>query len=683
MQFLAPLFWLASIALAVPIVLHLTRKEVKRPTLFSSLMFLRRIPVQEVRRRRIRELPLLLLRCLALLLLVAAFAQPVIQSAWLDSMSTPDGRSVLILIDNSMSSSSESNWGRAITAANDLVDGLSERDQAAIVRFGDTAEMVSNWEGRQSVLRVAVAKGLEPGFGGTSYQEGLRLALRVLDEASNPEKELVLISDLQANGLDLSSGERLAIPEEVSLKILDVGASDTNLYVGDLLLNRDAFGPDYPFSLQVNVVSSPPLQGEQEVSLFLDGEMIDRRVCLLQEDGRCAVQFEGFALPPGISKGRVVIDGNDAFPADDVSYFVLERREPFVVHLVQKQRNAPPYFEEALASGLNLPFQLKTSSVIPPLSVSESPVLVVDNMPLDRRADRLRDYLEQGGGIILCPGRDIAAGDFNRVLESIVPLSLGSREFAHSRDLPFVSINEANWEHPVFSPFARNGGAALSEVRFFGYWSIVNISTARVLARFTTGHPALVESAVGEGRLFLFAGSLGRVWTDFPLKNSYLPFWQRLVEYAADWQRRPAMSSVNDLLPRPQDALGSGQDEGRWEVLDPNGQRLFSLSEATPEYVELKLPGYYEIRRDRKSDWVAVNTHRLESEVGRMPEQELMAALESLRTVREEVGPAQNRPEAVTPEHSLWLFLLLAVVGVLMAEAWLANQFAGRKRAQV
>ena len=142
------------------------------------------------------------------------------------------------------------------------------------------------------------------------------------------------------------------------------------------------------------------------------------------------------------------------------------------------------------------------------------------------------------------------------------------------------------------------------------------------------------------------------------------------------------MSSVNDLLARPQEEVGSAQDGGRWEVLDPRGQRLFSLSEAPPEYVELRVPGYYEIRRDRKSDWVAVNTRRLESEVGRMPEQELMAALESLRTVQEEVGPAQDRPEAIAPEHSLWLFLLLAVVLVLMAEAWLANQFAGRQRAR-
>ena len=66
MQLLAPLFLVGSIALAVPIILHLTRKHVNRPVEFPSLMFLQRVPVREMRKRRIRELPLLLLRCLAI-----------------------------------------------------------------------------------------------------------------------------------------------------------------------------------------------------------------------------------------------------------------------------------------------------------------------------------------------------------------------------------------------------------------------------------------------------------------------------------------------------------------------------------------------------------------------------------------------------------------------------------------
>ena len=43
---------------------------------FPSLMFVRRIPYQTVRRRKIRDLALLLVRLTALALIIAAFARP-------------------------------------------------------------------------------------------------------------------------------------------------------------------------------------------------------------------------------------------------------------------------------------------------------------------------------------------------------------------------------------------------------------------------------------------------------------------------------------------------------------------------------------------------------------------------------------------------------------------------------
>ena len=59
MAFLAPLFFIALATFAIPIVIHLTQRERKQIIEFPSLMFLQRIPYQSVRRRRIRDWPLL------------------------------------------------------------------------------------------------------------------------------------------------------------------------------------------------------------------------------------------------------------------------------------------------------------------------------------------------------------------------------------------------------------------------------------------------------------------------------------------------------------------------------------------------------------------------------------------------------------------------------------------------
>ena len=79
MSFLAPLFLLGLAALAVPVLIHLIQRERKNVVQFPSLMFLQRIPYQSVRRRRIRNWPLLLLRLAALALIVAAFARPFLR----------------------------------------------------------------------------------------------------------------------------------------------------------------------------------------------------------------------------------------------------------------------------------------------------------------------------------------------------------------------------------------------------------------------------------------------------------------------------------------------------------------------------------------------------------------------------------------------------------------------------
>src|SRR5947199_15408 len=75
MGFVAPLLFAGLVAVAIPIFIHLIQRERKRVVEFPSLMFLRRIPYQSVRRRRIRHWPLLLLRLAGSLLAESALAR--------------------------------------------------------------------------------------------------------------------------------------------------------------------------------------------------------------------------------------------------------------------------------------------------------------------------------------------------------------------------------------------------------------------------------------------------------------------------------------------------------------------------------------------------------------------------------------------------------------------------------
>src|ERR1700730_4218396 len=102
MSFLAPAFFAALAAIAIPVIIHLINRERKVVIEFPSLMFLRRIPYKSVRPQKIRHLLLLLLRCFALALLVAAFARPFFEKKKAPISST-GAREVVILLDRSAS----------------------------------------------------------------------------------------------------------------------------------------------------------------------------------------------------------------------------------------------------------------------------------------------------------------------------------------------------------------------------------------------------------------------------------------------------------------------------------------------------------------------------------------------------------------------------------------------------
>src|SRR5678816_973754 len=99
-SFLSPLFFAGLAAIAVPVLVHLIQRERKRVVEFPSLMFVRRIPYQSVRRRRIRHWALLLMRAAAIALIVAAFARPFLpQSAAAQTAALGGTRELVIVLD--------------------------------------------------------------------------------------------------------------------------------------------------------------------------------------------------------------------------------------------------------------------------------------------------------------------------------------------------------------------------------------------------------------------------------------------------------------------------------------------------------------------------------------------------------------------------------------------------------
>src|ERR1044071_5628178 len=217
MGFVAPLVLAGLAALAIPVLIHLIQRERKRVVEFPSLMFLRRIPYQSVRRRRIRDWTLLLMRLAALALIVTAFSRPFFRRDSLSAATQQGAREAVILLDTSYSMDYGDRWSKAQAAARDAINGLSAGDKASLVYFSQGAQVAVRSAADKGRLTSAVA-GAKTGPAATRFAPALKLASSLLAESALPRREVILISDFQRRGWEQTPGrDDVKLPDRTTV----------------------------------------------------------------------------------------------------------------------------------------------------------------------------------------------------------------------------------------------------------------------------------------------------------------------------------------------------------------------------------------------------------------------------------------------------------------------------------
>src|SRR5829696_5642252 len=259
MGFVTPLVLLGLGALSIPVLIHLIQRERKRVVEFPSLMFLRRIPYQSVRRRHIRDWLLLLMRLAALALIVLAFARPFFKRSELAAAAQNGAREAVILVDASYSMEYGDRWTKAKAAASDAIRGLGPGDRASLVLFSSGADVAVRSAGDRGRLESGLASAAT-GPGATRYAPALKLASSLLGESALPRREIILISDFQRRGWEQTPGrDDVKLPERTTLTPVSVAGGETsNLSATAVSLQRTRFENHDRVAVTAGVVNHGP-----------------------------------------------------------------------------------------------------------------------------------------------------------------------------------------------------------------------------------------------------------------------------------------------------------------------------------------------------------------------------------------------------------------------------------------
>ena len=733
LSLLAPLFLAGLAALAVPLWIHLTagqRRDVRR---FPSLKFLTRVPYRQVRRRRLRHRFLLALRALAMGLLVLAFARPLVGGGGRSEVASEPGREVVVALDRSYSMTYGDTWERAVEATRDILGGLRPGDRVALLTFAEEARVAVPPTADFSAV-VDVLLAATPGAGSTRFAPALRLADRYLLDSSAAERQVVLVSDLQANAWDLRAAGRYqtssgaatlgtaTLSPGVRLTTVDLSTAEP---LNVLIASVEARAVDNAGVAQVVIEArlvnrgATPASG-LPVTLTLDGQEVASEIVDLPPAAGEIVRLGPIAQPAAVARATVRIR-HDQLTADDTFHLTVAA-EPALQVLLLEAPNARPEASLYLRRALTISPGESSGRSPAASDLVERAAFEITALPVDRlgreaveaaavvilhdspwptgaAARALVEHVGAGGGLWMIlggrsgePAGTVPAAGSGAAGSSPGSLLLpGSWSAAVDRlQRHGVSLATIDYDHPAFAVFAGAGDGNLTGPRFYRYRPISiadGAATAAVVARYTDGAVALAERRYGSGRVLLWGSPFDNRWSNLPLQPVFLPFVHQVCRYLGGRQARVPWRRVGEVLDLRQGLGSEPSAAGLFsaeavEVVAPSGRRETIEPGGEAALVRLSEAGFYELHAalDGSVLPVAVNVDRTESDLTPLDAAAFVAASTTLPDGGSAAAAAgglrlETRQQRERRQGAWWT-LLLCVLLLLTAESLWSNRAA-------
>ncbi len=624
MSFLGPALLIGLLAAAIPPILHLIHRRKAEVVRFPALEFILRSNRKTKRRFRMKQLLLMLLRCLLLAALAFALARPYVQHgpAAAAVAGSTGGTSVLV-IDASypmgFDLEGETLLERSRLMAKELLDQL--RGQSAVVIAGDRIEVPIGevTQDVASVRKAVDAAKLSPRSG--HLGEAVARAYELL--ADLPGKRRVVV-------LTTPAGAASALPAPppatsgVGIELVAVDVSE-----GAKVPNRSV--------LDVKLRPAPEMgvgqwRVDARVGNYAD-EAVRRLPLHLEVDGEIAVR--GFLdLGPGgegmktfyarleakkATPAAVVVQG-DALKVDDRRDFWLQPAPRLRVLAVNGDPRPIPYrdelfyLERALApstsAGARVELTISASDTLDRHSFDDFDVVLMANVRAvdEGWAKRLEGFVRGGGGLFISMGDRVDRRFANRHFARLLPRTLrdvrqagDAAASAEGGDRRSARLGAFDRNHPILRPFSDPASSSLGGTRVRRYMLLDPAPDAggEVVIALDEGAPYLLARRVERGRVIMLTGTLDRDWGDLPIRADFVPLLQQVLRYLT---RVAEVDTAPVLVGRPAPVPVEDPRVRRVQVKTPAGA-LHSVErprDADEAWVFAKTlrPGHYQVEPD-------------------------------------------------------------------------------------
>lgn len=599
-SFLAGAFAAAgAIAALGPVAIHLLNRRRYTTISWAAMDLLREASLRRQRSLRLRDLLLLTLRVLAVLMFGLALARPYFSSS---GRAAERGQSVhaVIVIDNSLSMSygelGQTLLDQARAQAADFLEQLPEGSRISILPLCgprdtfDSELLPAAPDARDVLGRIEPQDRM--GTVGEAIDLARAACLRVPEL---PAKRIVFFSDMQRTSWS-AEGLQAALRALPEFQVVPVQASRfENAWVAELRLQDDVADPHSESVLLATVrYDGPAARDGVEAVLEVDGATVASQIVDLVPGQARELRFAHQFPVPTQADGQAVVPVSlsltpDRLPADDARFLAVPVLTSAPVVFVDQLGAAE---ESPRANRFGETYHLRR--LLGPATGSGSPSaspgvrhLTIDQLdrnvlqdarlvviagvagPVDA-APLLREYVEQGGQLLVAAGGDFSPAAWNKAAwqegQTLLPGPLAPEFVGQLPDSgqgelqPFL-LSTASMADDFFSvagaardelddlyrtplffravevrldaapPGAATDATATQEKPDWLRWASASTGGAaagtgipRVLASFSNRLPFLVEQRIGKGYVLLATSGVSSQWNNLPRTNAILMF---------------------------------------------------------------------------------------------------------------------------------------------------------------
>ena len=758
-SFLNPFMpWLGIAAISSPIIIHLLNKRRYKIINWAAMDFLFEADKKNRRRVRLENFILLLLRCIAMLLIGLFLSRLFLPTSLTKAFSNTQKFEHIILLDDSMSQrvrvDNVEMIDRSKAAIKQLIDqaAANNRDDwitvmlTSQVQGGENKRFIDNEPIVEEKLSSLLKRidSIEATDSSANYDAALvEMEETLRSTAENVNRVVYLVTDLrerdwvreqQSENSPNELVKRLADSDNVaSTFIVDVGSDiEENITITGIKA-ADQLVANTVVRFDVSVLNQGRKQAEnvgirfqvndepnrfEEIPTLKPG--VEETVTFYYSfnypvdetsediDEKISQNLKNFSVQAEVVReGKVV----DTLAEDSSAYFAARVLNGIPILLVDGAPSQDPvksetHFLRSLeVSGAGLLVDTITISELETVSLSKYKVIFLCNVDqaTKERLQSLSDWVHDGGGLVIMPGDQIRATDYNESFykSGLSPFKLVGSPRGDETRRQWVHFALEPQVHPALFEIKNADDTILEKIEVFSWWGsempeerAKNVDIAMRLTD-ADNSLAMVDQALGKGRVIAFTIPADVDWSWFPSASGCTPFTVVMLELIKHMVGNVSGNSDIEIGGKLTHLIDLSNYERNVTLLDPNNEKREAVTKTGDEKDESKIMrpvefdditqrGIYKLMLKRKDSkdpqpvYFATNIDPTEGDLKRLDLNKVGQNYfgDKVRMVSNEQLAAQSISSG---NSEIWYFILVALAVVLGLEQFLGWWF-GRKR---